>query len=530
MVVPKAKNCSYAGILIKGTGESTLLDEQITVEPDSFDFTNHSDDVALIAAANQGEWGNDLRIRILNYKSVSKVKEVTGNSLLTFEDNQPWGDGFPVTIYSTTGFNSLDPHAVYFIAKDNEKYTLHTTQKDAFDKKNAVSSEELKAGVIVSPYIQYTKIPGTSCIQVFKASNLNDPIAEYVVSLDPKAKDLDGANLYVESVINGTQHIQVSHNTGNGASILPESVKFLSLSQGKNGDAIETGDMIKAIRLFDNVNEVNITLIGDGGYTVPAYQQRLRELCQKRGDCVPVLSAPLKAQRNPSTAAQDIVNYRRFEMNIDSSWATLYAPHIKIYDEDNNREVFAPPDGFVLESILMTAANYELWYPVAGERRGVVQAIDTKVHFTDSDQDLLYDNGINPIIFEAGRGIKIWGQKTLQSQPSMLDRLNVRLLMVTIGPNITKMLRNFLFEFNDAPTRAEAKTKVEDYMQSIQARRGVTFFKVICDETNNTKSDIDNHVMRLWLIICPNASVERIVFPIAITNNSIKLEQVYAQL
>ena len=86
----------------------------------------------------------------------------------------------------------------------------------------------------------------------------------------------------------------------------------------------------------------------------------------------------------------------------------------------NDREVWTSPDGFAIKAMIDTASNYEIWYPVAGNTRGVVSALDTKVHFTDGDQDLLYDNGVNPIIFDAGQGIKIWGQKTLLSQPSKI--------------------------------------------------------------------------------------------------------------
>lgn len=531
IVNPKAKNCAYAGVLLNTNTEPTALSAPVTVDPEAFDFTNFSTNAVFIAADNQGTWGNDLRIRVLNYKEPGFIKEASGAGKFTFNNSQKWGDGYPVTVYRSTGLSDLDGQLTYYIANTSDnKFTLHKTQKDAFEKQEAITSADLSKDTVISPAVNYTKVPNTSCIQVFKANNLNSPLAEYIVSLDRSARDLDNNTLFIEYVLHNTPYIQAVVNPANNDTILQESVKLIPLTQGDNGEAITTGDMIKALRLFENTNEYSITLFGDGGYTVPAFQQKLRELCQKRGDAVAITCAPIKHQKNPSTAAQDILNYRNFEQNIDSSWCTLYAPHIKIYDEDNDREVWAAPDGFVIEAILSTAANYELWYPVAGDRRGNVTALDTKVHFTDADQDLLYDNGINPIIFEIGRGIKIWGQKTLQKQPSMLDRLNVRLLMVTIGPAITKMLRSFLFEFNDEPTRAEAKAVVEDYMESILARRGVTFFQVICDRSNNSDQDINDHIMRLWLIICPNASVEKIVFPIAITRNGAKLEQIYQQI
>jgi phage tail sheath protein FI len=122
--------------------------------------------------------------------------------------------------------------------------------------------------------------------------------------------------------------------------------------------------------------------------------------------------------------------------------------------------------------------------------------------------DILYNNQINPIRYAPGRGIVIWGQKTLLARPSSLDRLNVRLLLIVVEPALKEFLEDYLFEFNDAPTRSEITVKIEGYLENIRGRRGVFTYDVNCDETNNTPTVIDNNELICDVFLQPNKSAE----------------------
>lgn len=546
VVVPDARGNLRSGAKLFHNANPEVIRSGVA-DPQAFnDFGNAS---MIVTASSEGVWGDQLYITNHYYKEDEKVSKDPSKSSspadFTVDLAQAWGDGFPVKVYSKHLPRELDNNTVYFLkatgnTSDGKKeYKLYETQKDALSSgKQAVqvtqyfnpSSESDKVEFYISPAIQFTKIPGTSCLRVFHKSNLNDPIASYVFSKNLKARDLDGNNLYVEEVVKNSPYIEIADNPENGKLELFDVVTPTALGGGNDGEAITTGDMIKALRYFENTNEHQIKFFGDGGYTVPAFQQRIEQLCKKRGDCVAVLSAPLSAQSNPDTSAQEVVNYRKYDLNLNSSWAGLYSPHLKIYDEFNDRTVWASPDGFAIKAMIETASNYEIWYPVAGNQRGIVSALDTKVHYTDGDQDLLYDNGINPIIFDAGEGIKIWGQKTLLGQPSKLDRLHVRLLLITIGPALTKMLKSKLFEFNDSPTRASVVAIITAYMDRVQAKRGVTRYQVVCDETNNLPIDLANNRMNVDLIVCPNASVEYINFTMAVINETVTFDLAQQQI
>jgi phage tail sheath protein FI len=131
--------------------------------------------------------------------------------------------------------------------------------------------------------------------------------------------------------------------------------------------------------------------------------------------------------------------------------------------------------------------------------------------------DYLYDNDINPNRFYPGKGIMIWGQKTLYGTPSALDRLNTRLLLIVLEPAVAEALESFLWELNDESTRAIAKNMVDNYMEGIKARRGVYDFYTVCDESNNLATDIENHIMNLHLYVKPTISLEYIPYTTILT-------------
>ena len=188
-----------------------------------------------------------------------------------------------------------------------------------------------------------------------------------------------------------------------------------------------------------------------------------------------------------------------------------------IFDKFNDRDIYVSPDGYAAAAISATASHYEIWFPPAGFKRGMVNVQDLRRRFSKGQRDILYDNGINPLRFAPGRGILIWGQKTLLSRPSSLDRLNVRLLLITIEPAISEALEDFMFDINDAPTRAQVDALVSSGMDNVQARRGVTSYDVVCDTTNNTPAIIGANKLVCAVYVNPTKSIEDIPFQLVIT-------------
>lgn len=373
------------------------------------------------------------------------------------------------------------------------------------------------------------KEPDSFLIEVFK-SGATVAVESHICSRVQGAKDGYGRNIYVVDVLTASEYIRAIDNLAVTDTIQPkDQATSLSLGGGDDGLAVTDVEMIAAAETMSSPDSYQMTVFMDGGNATVAYGQALDTITSGRQDSVALLSTPIIDEAS-SNYLTDIIDYRKTELNLNSSYAALFTPHVLIYDKFNDRKIYSSPTGYAGAAISFSAANFEIWFPPAGSKRGIINVLDLRRKFDTGEMDALYDAGINPLRFAPGKGIAIWGQKTLLSRPSALDRLNVRLLLCVIGPAITALLEDFLFDLNDEATRSLATTKVDSYMRGIKARRGVTDFLTVCDNSNNTDSDIDNNRMNLDLFIKPTKSVEEIPFRLVITSTGVSFETAATQI
>ncbi len=364
-------------------------------------------------------------------------------------------------------------------------------------------------------------------IQIYKIGNTSVPVESFLCSRVQGAKDGYGNNIFVEDVMLASKYMRAISNSAVAESVKPKNqTTVLFMGGGTDGVAVTDSPMILAAQsAFANKDDLALTVLMDGGYATVAYQQALDTICRtSRKDCVALLSVPYSAQVAASTYLSDIIDYKKDDLALDSSYSGLYVPHVKVFDKFNDRNIFVSPDGYAAAAISDSASNFEIWFPPAGFKRGSVTVLDLRRRFTKGEMDALYDNGINPFRFVPGRGVFIWGQKTLSGRPSALDRMNVRLLLIVIEPAIATALEDFLFDLNDTGTRSIAEALVASYMDNIKSRRGVTDFRVVCDDTNNSAEDIDAGRMNLWLFVKPTRSIEEIPFTVVITSTGISFD------
>jgi phage tail sheath protein FI len=130
----------------------------------------------------------------------------------------------------------------------------------------------------------------------------------------------------------------------------------------------------------------------------------------------------------------------------------------------------------------------------------------------------LYINKINPIGNFPGRGLAVFGQKTLNPVASALDRVNVARLVVYLRERLDDIVKPFLFEPNDEVTRQNAKVVVDRFLGQLVTQRGLFDFLVVCDTTNNTPARIDRNELHIDIAIQPVKAVEFIYIPIRIQN------------
>lgn len=529
-VVRVANASLYGGATVTKSTAAAVNAAYSTGEaiPNNHTFVQ-ADDCFVLYGANQGAWNNKIKVKLYNYKAPETVTFTA--STFGLNSTQSWTSGFPV-ILSTTG---VLPAA---LASGNTYYIIKTATPGKFDlalsEADAVANTKIALADVgtgihnLRPAKEYTKEPNTFLLQVYKteADLTNSLKEEFVCSLEVGKKDGYGKNIYVESVLESSNYVRAMTEPGveaNSTGIVPKEqfTTFLSLAAGSDGTIVTDSNMLLALDTLRNTQDKPLTVAMDGGWSTPAYQkQGLLSLAEARKDTVAILSTPFEKESS-ANYLNDIVNYRKIELNANSSFGALYTPHTQIHDKFNDRKIFVAPDGYAGAAISATASNYEMWYPVGGFKRGQLDVLDVRRRFTEGEMDYLYDNGINPIRFAPGRGILIWGQKTLLARPSSLDRLNVRLLLIVVEPAVKASLEDFLFELNTTGERALASAKVADYMEGIKARNGVYDFYIVCDKTNNSDADIDNHIMNLHLFVKPTQSIEYIPFTTVITSTGI---------
>jgi hypothetical protein len=148
-----------------------------------------------------------------------------------------------------------------------------------------------------------------------------------------------------------------------------------------------------------------------------------------------------------------------------------------------------------------------------------------EVVLNQGDRDSLYSGGnaINPIVNFAQNGIAIFGQRTAQRQPTALDRINVRRMMIYIKKAILASTQRLVFEPNDSFTWKRVEDLLNPMLDDIANRRGITQFKVICDETTNTPVRIDRNEMWTKVLIKPTKTAEMVIFELNLTNQSAQL-------
>ena len=253
-----------------------------------------------------------------------------------------------------------------------------------------------------------------------------------------------------------------------------------------------------------------------GGPADATVQSILVDICDARKDCIAFLS-PVQSATDPAGLVQDkttedaakaVVNFRDNTLNKSSSFAVLDSGFKVMLDPYNDVLRHVPLNGDIAGLCARTEQEQEAWFSPAGFNRGQIRGV-VKLDFNprQTQRDELYKNGINPVVSFPGEGTVLFGDKTLQSKPSAFDRINVRRLFIVLEKAIATAAKFLLFEFNDEFTRAQFRNLVVPFLRTVQSRRGLTDFKVVCDETNNPGDVVDRNEFVGDIFIKPNRSI-----------------------
>jgi hypothetical protein len=172
-----------------------------------------------------------------------------------------------------------------------------------------------------------------------------------------------------------------------------------------------------------------------------------------------------------------------------------------------------------------TEQRDDVWFAPAGFNRGGLNTgnsglpvLQASEQLLSRDRDTLYAANINPVAQFVSEGLVIFGQKTLQSTPSALDRINVRRLLIFVKKEVSRISNGLLFEQNVQATWKKFTNQVVPFLESVKVRFGLSDFKVVLDSTTTTPDLVDRNIMYAKVFLKPARSIEFIAVDFVITN------------
>jgi hypothetical protein len=207
-----------------------------------------------------------------------------------------------------------------------------------------------------------------------------------------------------------------------------------------------------------------------------------------------------------SSSINDVVTQANAK---NTSYAATYWPWVQTIDPDSAQLIWVPASTLVAGVYAYNDSVSEPWFAPAGiNRGGLGTVVRAEKKLSQTNRDTLYQNKVNPIATFPGTGVVVYGQKTLQTKASALDRVNVRRLLIQLKGYISQVAQNLVFEQNSIATRNQFLSQVNPYLESVQQRQGLYAFKVIMDDSNNTADVIDRNQMVGQIYIQPTKTAE----------------------
>ena len=291
-----------------------------------------------------------------------------------------------------------------------------------------------------------------------------------------------------------------------------------------NGPTVQS--YLKALGIVGDVNDVNMQLLA-----IPGIRERyitdtaITTVEQDRFDCFYVMDLEqYDTNGDLITGSYTDVSVNQTAANfvargINSSFAATYFPDVNISGLGRTVYEKVPPSVVAFGAIGKNDSIGQVFNAPAGYSRGTLANVTQfAVPLTKENCDTLYISSINPLISKSGVGPVVWGQKTTLQKESLLNRINVRRLLIAIRREVRQVGNQFLFEPARQETLAAFNAAVQPIMQRYQAAGGVKQYKVAIDTTTTTQADLDNKTIRGKIFLIPTTVLEFLSIDFVVTN------------
>jgi len=476
------------------------LSDLDSLDPDDFgdeglSKVDISSDISIIANS-RGEWGNYVKVAIVGrdlYDQVnagSVAASACGNS----------GDGITTELY-----NDIDAVDTSF---SNDKQFLIIIKR----------AKQVNINKTTIPY---------------------EIVESWLVSTDPNELDDTGTSIFVENFINtNSDYIRIATSASFKNDLMKRNYMgdYVTLGGGirGQGDVVTDADIIAAYQLYQDPELIDVNIFIDADKSVDV-KSAINDICVARADSVGVLDVPRSlVVNNRGSETTDLRDFRlgvhsTYNLNLNSSYVAIYSNWLNAFDKWNNKHRWIPASGHVAGIYANTDEVSEPWFAPAGLNRAVLNNIRKLAYNpVKGERDILYKNGLNPIVSFPGQGKVIWGQKNMLDKSSAFNRVNVRRLFIIIGKSVSTALKYFLFEPNDTFTRLAIINMIDPFLRDVKARRGIFDYMIVCDERNNTPERIDRNELWCDIYIKPTRTAEFIVLNLIATKTGASFTELVA--
>jgi phage tail sheath protein FI len=420
----------------------------------------------------------------------------------------------------------------------------------------------------------FTKAPGSSPDAIANSSSLDEMHIAVVdenglitgivgeileifegVSMASDAKDAEGnSNYFVDKLRYNSNYIFFSNHNSNlsesgntfasaGAIFDTHTLPITqSFTNGTDGYCLTSGQKKAGIETYLGDAEtqdvdflISGPLNGDDGSgndittlaEATTQANNLIAICEARKDCMAIIS-PRKQDCVNNSGSESTSIVALADTLSSSSYAVMDSAWCYQYDKYTDNYCYIPACGHTAGIMARSDQERDAWFSPAGFNRGQILGI-TKLSFNpnQAERDALYKKRVNPIVTFPGQGTVLFGDKTLLSNASAFDRINVRRLFIVMEKAIATAAKFQLFEFNDAFTRAQFRATIEPFLRQVKGRRGIVDFQVVCDDTNNSQSVVDANQFQASIFVKPNRSINFITLNFVAARSGVEFEEVY---
>lgn len=476
-----------------------------------------SDSVLSFTAKNPGEWGNRIKVTVSPVSRVkTQVYEVEGNS---------------ATVRSVDGFNIGD--VVEFADGKTSVYNKITAiEEKTITFENPVNPSIIDKNLVPTKFVKSCEIDVSvkygDAKEDYLFVSLNTESADYIVSrmakselvtvgvgeAKPAAKPADAKDKKDAPAAPAAAGIAAPFEAVGGKG----DAMIMQLSGGTDGNVagVTAADYIgkdegpgrrTGIQAF--IENSDVSLMAVPGVTIPEVQMSLIAHCENLKSRFAVLDMPKDRKKT-----DELLEYRDM---FDSNYAAMYHPWVQIFDPLSKKNIIAPPSGSVLGIYARTDTAVGVHKAPANE---VVRACTGLASsYNTAEQDLLNPKGVNLIRSFPGRGIRVWGARTVTSNATW-KYINVRRLFIFLEESIRANTNWVVFEPNTEALWGRVKRTIEMFLASVWrsgALAGTSpseAFFVEIGRSTMTQDDIDNGRLICVIGVAPVKPAEFVIFRI----------------